>query len=205
MRVICLIVLLSVNCQAQNIYQFSKYGKNLKVTRSISTTQNALARKVILTNKVLNSQNLRATYIQPFVPPMQVVGGNNYLRGVSKQFSGRKGWEKINNVKGYNGAHHIVTKKTLKELGFEGDILSNAPSVFHPMHNNPYLVREFHNHERQVELYKQYGVKAIILDFFERINKLNKSFGLPVYEQAEIDKTLLEAELWAKHWGLKWE
>lgn len=210
MRIAFILLLLTPNLYAQSIFHFTK-GNALKVTRTIAvSSRNArLARRVLekRTTTAIRTQNgtLRATYKQQAIHPTRVVGTNNYLKGVSKRFKGRPGWETIHKSRKYNGAHHIVTKYVIKELGFgKADILNNAPSVFHPLHNHPDYIDIFHDHARQLEIYKQSGVRGVVIDFFERVNQLNKELGLPEYDEAVMEQALLEAELWAKHWGLKW-
>lgn len=210
MRIAFILLLLTQNLYAQSIFHFKK-GNALKVTRTIAvSSRNArLARKVLekRTRSAIQTQNgtLRATFRQEAVHPTKVVGTNNYLRGVSKRFKETSEWKTINKSGQYNGAHHIVTKYVIKELGFgKADILNNAPSVFHPLHNNPNYIAIFHDHARQLEIYKQSGVRGVVIDFFERVNQVNRDLGLPEYDEAVMEQALLEAELWAKHWGLKW-
>lgn len=201
-KIVSIILILSaVNSYSQNLFRFIGKGRRLKVERRIVTRvqYHALARRV------LNSQTLTVTSHVAIMPPSRLVGPTNYLRGVSTRLKGRPGWERIGQSGGYNGAHHIVTRSVIKQIsGKDGEIVNNAPSVFHPLHNNKSFDKDFHDHARQLELYREHGIRAIIIDFFERINAINEALGLPKYEQADIDKELIEAELWARHWGLKW-
>ena len=63
----------------------------------------------------------------------------------------------------------------------------------------------FHDHAALLETYHQKGVWGIITNFYKRLNEKNKELGLPLYEQEVIEQTLLEAELWSKHWGIRWK
>ena len=54
----------------------------------------------------------------------------------------------------------------------------------------------FHNHQRQLEIYKVGGIKGIVEDFFDRV---------PGFTDEERKIMLLESELWSKHWGFKWQ
>ena len=204
MRIVVILLLLATNVYPQNVFRFSKAGRNgLKVQRIITTKQSNinLARIVverrILTEKVRqNKSTLRANHLQTCSSPLGVVGPNNYLKGVSRHFKGTKGWKTINNTTGYNGAHHIVTRFVIKEIGGSNEAIANAPSVFHPLHNDLRYTDWFHNHQRQLEIYQKGGIKAIILDFFNRVDG---------FEKEDIETVLLEAELWSKHWGFRWE
>lgn len=190
---IILIFILSINSQAQSVFKFVGKGRKLKVERHIQTdvSYHNLARKV------LHSQTLAITRQEPVRPPISVVGPNVYLNGVAKRFRGLSSWKKIGDVKSYNGAHHIVTKLVIKELGGNGECMKQAPSVFHPLHNNKRYIDSFHNHQKQLALYKQGGIKAIIENFLDNVGE--------DFTQSEQKQLLLEAELWARHWGFKWE
>ena len=196
-----LLILSAVNSYSQNLFRFIGKGRRLKVERRIVTRvqYHALARRV------LNSQTLTVTRHVAIMPPSRLVGPTNYLRGVSTRLKGRPGWERIGQSGGYNGAHHIVTRAVIKQIsGKSGEILSNAPAVFHPLHNNPNFEYMFHDHKRQLQIYENSGVEGVIIDFFDRANAVSKRLGLPLYNDEVIKQALLEGELWAKHWGLKW-
>ena len=206
MRLALVLILLSTTVYSQNIFRFKVKGTRVKVERTITTRQTDLARR-ILTQKtnLIKQKQLRATYYQQRVHPMGVTGPNNYLKGLSRRFTGQQ-WGKITKSGGYNGAHHLVTKAVIKQItGKDGEIVANAPSVFHPLHNNPNFITMFHDHERQLRIYEQSGIRGIIIDFFERANAVSDRLGLPLYNDEVIHQALLEAELWAKHWNLKWE
>lgn len=195
-------VFVSLNSYSQSVFRFLGKGSALKVTRTITTNQinTELARSILAaqgaTVRIIDPVTLQATFNPGIVTPAIVVGPNSYLKGVSRAFSGAKSWRKVNSASGYNGAHHIVTKFVIREIGGNAEAIRNGPSVFHPLHNKPEYVDLFHNHQRQLELYRERGIKAIIEDFFERV---------PGFTDEEIKLMLLESELWAKHWGLKWQ
>lgn len=178
---------------SQSVFRFIGKGKRLRVERRIVTTisHQHLARRV------LHSQSLTISRREVVRHPSRVVGPNSYLRGVSRAFRKEKGWEGINNGRGYNGAHHIVTRFVINQLGGNSECLRNAPSVFHPLHNHPEYVDWFHNHQKQLTIYQEKGIKGIITEFLENVGK--------DYTEAEKEQIMLEAELWAKHWGFVWE
>ena len=204
MRIVVILLLLATNLYSQSFFKVSKAGrKGLKIQRTVrtSTSRIDLARKVLERQYFLqeirqSKTTLRATYFQRERPPLRVVGPNNYLRAAARKFKGRKGWERIEQSGSYNGAHHIVTKFVIKEIGGNSEAIANAPSIFHPLHNDPKYEQVFHNHKKQLEIYKQSGIKGIILDFFNNVDGFN---------QEEIDMIMLEAEFWSKHWKFRWE
>lgn len=204
MRVALLLILLSTTVYSQNIFRFKARGHRVKVERTIVTNQANLARRILRTTNLTEQKRLRAIYYQPRVHPTNLTGPNNYLKGLSRRFTGPQ-WERIGQSGGYNGAHHIVTKAVIKQISLkDGEIVANAPSVFHPLHNNPNFEHMFHDHERQLKIYEQSGIRGVVIDFFERANAVSGRLGIPVYNDDVIYQALLEAELWAKHWGLKW-
>ena len=214
MRIVVILVLLSVNVYSQNCYQLLKSGcTKLVVNRTITVKpiQVGLAQKVLerqAKRVVIKAQPevimLTGDYSSVVTQPSKVVGGHNYLKMAGQKLESQ-GFN-INGSGGYNGAHHIVTKSVIRELArHKPRIINNAPSVFHPLHADPRYVEVFHDHKRILEVYNSWGVKGVILDFFSRVNKVNELEGLPIYTDDVIETELLEAELWAKYWGLKWE
>jgi hypothetical protein len=190
---IILICILTINSQAQSVFKFIGKGRKLKVERRIATS----VRYHNLARKVLRSQTLTTIRPEAVRHPTRVVGPNTYLKGVGKRFRGLGEWNKVGDSRSYNGAHHIVTKFVIKELGGNSECIRQAPSVFHSLHNDLRHIDWFHNHQKQLEIYKQSGIKGIIEDFFNNVGK--------DFTDAEKEQLLLEAELWAKHWGFKWE
>lgn len=151
-------------------------------------------------------QKLKEKYEQPIVHPTMVPGDNNYLKGLARKLKETEdSWKKVWESGGYNGAHHIITKSVLKELGLPGEAIGNAPAVFHPLHNTNGMEIYFHDHEKQLELYEQGGIKAILEDFFETINAVNEALGIPIYDKDFIEREMFEAEIWARYWGIKWQ
>lgn len=187
-----LLVFFSINCYSQSVFRFIGKGKKLKVERRIETN----IRLHNLARRVMRSERLTTMRVEPVRNPPRVVGPNKYLKGISRRFKDQKGWERVNKANGYNGAHHIVTRFVIKEIGGSSECISNAPSVFHPLHNHPEYIDYFHNHTKQLELYEKGGISAIMQDFFDNVGK--------DFTEAEKEQLMLEAELWAKHWGLKW-
>lgn len=178
---------------SQSVFRFIGKGRKLRVERKIVT--NVMYHN--LARRVLRSQSLTVSRRELVRHPTRVVGPNTYLKGVGKRFKGLSGWNGVGDSRTYNGAHHIVTKWVIKELGGNAECMRQAPSVFHQLHNNPAYIDWFHNHQKQLAIYQEKGIKGIMLDFFEHVGN----------DFAEQDKAqlMLEAELWAKHWNLKWE
>ena len=213
MRIVLVLLFLSSNCYCQNVFHLAKTVKRgVKVRRTVVVrprhahlAKNVLERHIqkARIQYASNRAVLTADLLQPITRPMDIAGGNNYLKLTEKALK-KRGF-KIDRSNGYNGAHHIMTKSAIRQIaGNNPEMIANAPSVFHPLHNDPIHIDVFHNHERIVELYTNNGVKAVILDFFYRANELNKQEGIKPYDDNLINTELLEAELWAKHWGLKW-
>ena len=165
---------------------------------------------------------LTTKFIQPVLTaPENIYGGYNYLRIISK-ISKQKGavvktyrpiWKKIHDVTSYNGAHHIVNQSTLKEIhkryGMKVNLTEmqrNAPAIFHRLHGHPAYTSTFHNMEMQLLIYEQRGVSGIIDNFFIKAKLISASSRgtIPMYSYEVIRGTYLEAELWAKTFGLKW-
>lgn len=161
-------------------------------------------------------------FVQPVLTaPENIYGGYNYLRVISK-ISKEKGavvkayrpiWKKINDVTSYNGAHHIVNQSTLKEIhkryGMSvnlSDMQRNAPAVFHRLHGHPAYTKMFHNAEFQVLIYERSGIHGILDNFFRqaKLISVQSSGAIPMYDYHVVKGTYLEAELWAKTFGLKW-
>ena len=196
------LLFLSQNLYCQSIFRFIGKGSALKVSRIITTN----TVNINVAKKILASQNLNVIQISPvclqavyrpgIVTPAIVLGPNSYLKGVSRAFKGTTEWQAVNTATGYNGAHHIVTKFVIKQIGGSDEAIRNGPSVFHPLHNRPEYVDTFHNHQRQMEIYKTDGIKGIVTDFFDRVDG---------FTDEDVELMLLEAELWAKHWGFKWQ
>ena len=220
-----LFLILSTNLYAQNVFSVIKVSKELKTIEMIRTTLvPAQYSDIAYAAMSMQSENVYINYINGFAvleapvvqeeaTPMEISGGYNYLQRVSKEMRNCEGWNKINSSDGYNGVH-IITKATLQELykkrektdnnlTYE-DFLRNAPSAFHPFHNNKNFSFIFHNSHRQLYLYDKYGIKAILEDYFNKINMINKQYNLPEYTEEFIDHSLLEAELWAVSYGLRW-
>lgn len=178
---------------SQSVFRFIGKGRRLRVERKIVTQQ----RYRSLARRVLRSQSLTISRREVVRSPMRVVGPNIYLKGVGKRFKGLSEWDKVRDSRTYNGAHHIVTKFVIKELGGNSECMRQAPSVFHKLHNNPAYIDWFHNHQKQLAIYQEKGIKGIMEEFFENVGS--------EFSKEDKEQLMLEAELWAKHWNLKWE
>lgn len=132
-------------------------------------------------------------------------------------------WKKIHSVAHYRGVHHIVNKSTLKEIYWMmkreataqgipftvnlADMQKNAPGAFHPFHGNPEHAVVFHNLNKQLLLYKQGGVKAILKDYFTQMENLHKRYpnDAPPVCHDVVKNTILETKLWCETFHLRWE
>ena len=157
---------------------------------------------------------------QDICKPEQLYGSYNYLKLASREMPRLTvNWSHINKTSTYNGAHHIINIAVIQELQLSvktdyknlaeypslQEMTRQAPALFHPMHNNPKYTSVFHNKERQINLYNECGIKGVIEDFFEQLKIVNEQEGLPELPEDVIIGTLLEAQLWAEHFGLKWD
>ena len=214
--VLCLLLFFSVNSHAQSLYRLiEKSPTHVAVRRTITVRPNhvQLARRIAQRQGQLEQVRLgveraviTATMHQSLQRPTALVGTNNFLIKVAKEFRKTPSWKKISHRAGFNGSHHIVNKYVIKQIARgRSEIAANAPAVFHPLHGNPEFIHIFHDQTRQLELYETGGIQAIVLDFFTRINEVNRELQLPEYTEAQIVQTSLEAELWARHWDLRWE
>ncbi len=163
--------------------------------------------------------------------PSSLWGSYQYLRVLTK-LSRQPGavnprfaeqWKKIHHVTSYNGVHHIVNKTTLKTIYAQmkaeaarkhepftirlEELMREAPGALHPFHGNPYYKTFFHNADRQLELYEKGGVRAIVVDYFQSVNRFHKKNPdqAPFVSPQVMKNTLLEAELWSKTFHLKWK
>ena len=230
MRLAILLFFVSVNCFAQNIYQvISKTPQALKIGRTVivspptvNIAERALSAQStkILTEKINKQVILQTVINQPICKPEEVAGGYNYLRVANKEMHNAEGWEEVACSSMYNGAHHIINKSVLEviftDLRFRArthgkvlpfnlaDVQNNAPAMFHIYHNHPRYRHFFHDRDRQLMLYYSKGIFGVLDDFLARVDEMNKAEGLPLYSDDFKRTTLLEGELWAKHYGLKW-
>lgn len=163
--------------------------------------------------------------------PSSLWGSYQYLRILAK-LSHQPGavnpryeqqWKRIHQVTSYNGVHHIVNKTTLKELYMRmkeeakqkhepftlqlDALMREAPAALHPFHGNPYYKTFFHNSDRQLQLYEQGGVRAIVVDYFQSVNRFHKKNPeqAPFISPQVMKNTLLEAKLWCETFHLKWK
>ncbi len=169
--------------------------------------------------------------IPVFTHPSLLWGSYQYLRVLTKvaQTPGAvkskyvKEWKTLRQVTSYNGVHHIVNQRTLrniytqmkhraKESGVPftvrlHELLNGAPASLHPYHGNPKYKNVFHNLERQEYLYQKGGVQAIVTDYFKQLNKFHRANPkeAPKIPTEVIANTLLEAKLWAETFHLKWK
>lgn len=132
-------------------------------------------------------------------------------------------WKDVFVVNKYCGVHHIVNKNTLKEIyraakaqaalnkqdyGVSLDEMQReAPASLHPFHGNKKYSKIFHNTTRQLELYQQGGVRAILVDYFQSLRALHQNHPneAPAVPREVINNTLLEGKLWAETFHLRWK
>lgn len=244
MKKLAVVILLlnSTLVYSQNIIKISRSLRNLRytnITRTIHTniprgfvaldiakyqalnahtnwnfTNTSTSIDVIITRK-LAAQTLKS--------PRTIYGPYNYVRTFSKiskdesLTTGRhlEDWRHINNSQGYNGAHHLINKYTLKIIwenqrknGIKtnlDDMQKNAPAIFHPLHGDKRFQYIFHNPVAQIDDYNMYGMKMVILDLLNQIDEAGISIGLPRMNEDYILGILKEAELWCKTYQLVWE
>lgn len=156
-------------------------------------------------------------FTQEKCKPTEVYGGYNYLKLYCSMMDPRT-LKTIRKTDKYNGIHHIVNQSTIKLLYYRyiktnpelsqtvklQDMLVNAPAILHPLHNEKAYTEVFHNYELQIQIYVKYGVEGIIVNFFNQINEINRINKLPEIDADIIRGTLIQGELWAKTYGLKW-
>lgn len=191
----------------------------------------------------LFKQQGQASFLQPevfiqtefdvpvFTHPSLLWGSYQYLRVLTKlaQTPGAvkskyvKEWKNLRQTTSYNGVHHIVNQRTLKNIYGEmkrrakengapftlrlHELLHGAPASLHPYHGNPKYKNVFHNLERQERLYARGGIQAIVVDYFKQLNKFHRANPkeAPEIPTEVIANTLLEAKLWAETFHLKWK
>lgn len=174
---------------------------------------NTSSRVEVIINRRLAEQSLRS--------PINIYGPYKYVRifsRISKQENlvaaqYIKEWKGIQESQGYNGAHHLVNKYTIKliheqmkENGIKfnlSDCQNNAPAIFHPLHGNPKFKEIFHNPEQQLADYNQFGMKVVVSNILNNIEKISIENGLGAFPELYKESILLETEFWCKEYGLK--
>ena len=163
--------------------------------------------------------------------PSTLWGSYHYLR-VLTSLSRERGavhpqykqqWKNIFYVGGYNGVHHIVNKSTLKAIYSEmkrkaiakgepwtiqlDELQRNAPGSLHPFHGRPEFSVLFHNIDRQLSLYREGGIQAIVTDYFDALEVFHNMYPnqAPFIPKSVRKNTLLEAKLWSETFHLKWK
>lgn len=162
--------------------------------------------------------------------PSALWGNYHYLRAIAS-FARKNGavhpdhagkWRHIWATDGYNGAHHIVNQSALKVIYEEmkrqaaaqnrpftvnlEDMQRNAPGALHPFHGKPEHSAVFHNLEKQLALYNQGGVKAVVTHYFQEMRGFHTKYpDAPPIPEETVRNTLLEAKLWSETFQLKWE
>ena len=205
--------------------------KNAHIAKNVVKQVNPYFLKINGDNGCTTRIDILTEFSVPILKnPETLYGGYNYLRIIAS-ISKEKGivdkkylfkWKNINKTQGYNGVHHIINKSTLKEIHsimkkeyrnngrvFNirlDEMQNNAPAIFHRLHGHPAYTNTFHNMEMQLLIYEQRGVSGIIDNFFIKAKLISASSRgtIPMYSYEVIRGTYLEAELWAKTFGLKW-
>lgn len=240
--VLVLILALPLEIYGQNIIKVGKSLRNLKPTYIERTIRTSISRSHIAID-VARYQALNAhtnwyfkntdTQVQIYLErklltqtlksPRTIYGPYNYVRTFSKiskdeDLTSKKhlqDWKHINDVTGYNGAHHIVNKYTLKLIwekqkqdGIKtnlDDMQKNAPAIFHPYHGDPRFKDIFHNPEQQLHDYEVFGMKIVIISLLAQIDAVGIEMGLSKMPEDYLIGILKEAELWSKTYNLVWE
>lgn len=240
--VVVLVLFNSTLVYSQNIINIGRNLKNLKVTRITRTIETNIPNSFVAI-EIAKIQSLNAHTSWTFTntssrievsiqrqlaqntlkSPTTIFGPYNYVRTFSKISKDEslttnrhlQDWKKIDSATGYNGAHHLVNKYTLKLIWMEqrsngiktnlNEMQKNAPAIFHPMHGNPKFQSIFHNPAHQLYDYNLYGMKVVIISLLEQIDRVNVEVGLPKMNEQYILGILKEAELWCKTYDLVWE
>ncbi len=224
MRVIAVLcLLLPINIYSQNFYAVAKASRRgLQIERVITVSrvharmaQRVVAKRAPIHKPKMTTDSHRAVITakvrQNKCHPTRMVGGYNYLRAVNKKFKSSPQWKGVTESGMYNGVHHIVTQTVIDAIAKEVDIKdtkemkANAPAAYSALHGNPQYGDLFHDHATLLDIYHAKGIHGIVTEFYERLNEKNKELGLPLYEEDVIELSLMEAELWAKHWGIRWK
>lgn len=189
-------------------------AKRQSLNRHTSWSFTNTSSKVEVTiNRRLAEQSLRS--------PRNIYGPYKYVRTfsrISKQenlvaVQYIKEWKGIQESRGYNGAHHLVNKYTIKLIhdqmksnGIKFNLTecqNDAPAIFHPLHGNPLFKEIFHNPEQQLADYNQFGMKVVVSNILNNIEKINIENGLGAFPELYKESILLETEFWCKEYGLK--
>ena len=200
------------------------------------TAYYAFSKNYVFSNKrghlELPEVHIVAVFPAPILnSPSTLWGSYHYLR-VLTSLSRRQGavnpkfekeWKSVFQIGGYNGVHHIVNKSTLKTIYQEmkrkaiqkGEVFTvnldelqrEAPGSLHPFHGRPEYSVLFHNVDRQLDLYRQGGIRAIVTDYFNELQRIHQMYPqkAPQPSQEVVNNTLLEAQLWSETFGLRWQ
>jgi len=155
--------------------------------------------------------------------PKKLYGPYGYLKTISSLTKKHKelvrieayhDWHNIQNVQGYNGVHHLISKSTiamihadLKQKGIKvslSEMQYNAPSIFHPLHGHPTYQEVFHDFEQQYHDYNRFGMKITVISLLERIDEINAKLGFPLMKERYLEGILSETELWCRTYGLNY-
>lgn len=189
-------------------------AKRQSLNRHTSWSFTNTSSKVEVTiNRRLAEQSLRS--------PRNIYGPYKYVRTFSRISKQEnlvatqyiEEWKGIQESRGYNGAHHLVNKYTIKlihdQMKSSGikfnltDCQNNAPAIFHPLHGNPKFKDIFHNPEQQLAEYNQFGMKVVVSNILNNIEKISIENGLGTLPELYKESILLETEFWCKEYGLK--
>lgn len=174
---------------------------------------NTSSRVEVTINRRLAEQSLRS--------PRNIYGPYIFVRTFSKisrqesliSTQNLTEWRQLHQAQGFNGAHHLVNKytiklihKQMKENGIKfnlSDCQNNAPAIFHPLHGNPKFKDIFHNPEQQLADYNKFGMKVVVSNILNNIEKISIENGLGTLPELYKESILLETEFWCKEYGLK--
>lgn len=238
-KCLLLILLLPTACYAQNAVELLRpihRGKSAILCREINVPYvlGAPALRVAQLNPKdncfvssrgarINISLEREILANSLKEPMRVQGPYKLLKAYSRASKNPilvnekyiDNWKHINTTGYYNGAHHLISKSTIKliylDLKAQGkdvslnEMESNAPSIYHPLHGDQDYKDVFHDTEAQYYDYKRFGMKVTVASLLERIDELNVALGLGPYPLEYLDGVLKEAELWCKYWGCCWD
>lgn len=176
---------------------------------------NTSSRVEVTINRRLAEHSLRS--------PRNIYGPYKYVRTfsrISKQENliaepHIEEWKGIQEAQGYNGAHHLVNKYTIKlihdQMKSNGiklnltECQNDAPAIFHPLHGNPLFKEIFHNPEKQLAEYNEFGMKVVVTNLLNEIDQASVEMGLPSLPEMYKESVLTETKLWCKMYGLRFE
>lgn len=239
-KLVILFLLLPLNIYSQNLIRLHRTIRPRNYTRLSRTITTSIPRGFLAFDiakaqslnghtswKFINTQSKLKIIIDrklkehSLKSPKTIYGPYNYVRTFSKisrqesliYTQNLTEWRQLHQPQGFNGAHHLVNKYTIKLIHEQmkengrkfnlSDCQNNAPAIFHPLHGNPKFKYIFHNPEQQLAEYNQFGMKVVVSNILNNIEKISIENGLGTLPELYKKSILLETEFWCKEYGLK--